>query len=430
MAAVAQQSQVELGLSGAVEASDSRPQPLERELTRRAGTVLLIAPQPFYQDRGTPIATQLALVALAELGYRVDLLTYPLGASPEIDGVRYLRLPNPLGFKSIPVSFSWKKVFLDGLLALQLPSMMRRNRYVYIHAIEEAAFLAVLLRSFHRAPVVYDMASSLPEQLALKPMFRVGPLQTTFRAMEKWLLQNVDCVIASAGLGGLVSQIAAETPVFEWRFPAQGSPVKADEIAQLRGELGLSTDTRVVCYTGTFAAYQGIPQLISGLSAVVARHPKVCFVLVGAQNEAEVRATLESVPEALRANVRILSRQPREAIGRFLAMADVLVSPRMVGDNIPLKVFDFLAMEKPLVATRIAAHEAVLDNELAMMVEPSMAGISGGINAVLSDALLADRLSRSARAYAEEHLSWPGFVKLVDDLGQAAIKNDRYRRRR
>jgi hypothetical protein len=64
-----------------------------------------------------------------------------------------------------------------------------------------------------------------------------------------------------------------------------------------------------------------------------------------------------------------------------------------------------------------------------MIVELSMAGISGGINAVLSDALLADRLSRSARAYAEEHLSWPGFVKLVDDLGQAAIKNDRYRRR-
>ena len=399
-------------------------------LARRSGRVLLIAPQPFYQDRGTPIATQLVLAALTELGYEVDLLTYPLGASPKIEGVNYQRLPNLLGFDSIPVSFSWKKLFLDGLLALRLPFMARRGRYIYVHAIEEAAFLAVLLRPLHRSPVVYDMASSLPEQLALKRIFRATPVQKTFRAMERKLLNSVDCVIASAGLGGFVSTAAAATPVFEWRFPADSAPVTASEVCQWREEFGLAPGVPVVCYTGTFAAYQGIPQLLEAIPKVVASHPDACFLLVGAQDETEVSATLEAVPASLRGNIRVLPRQSREAVRRFMAVADVLVSPRMVGDNIPLKVFDFLAMEKPVVATRIAAHEAILSNNLAMMVEPSSEGIAEGVSSVLSDPSLANRLASSARAYAEQHLSWPGFVQLIDDIGQTASQRRLARRAR
>jgi hypothetical protein len=39
--------------------------------------VLFVAPQPFYEDRGTPIAVRQVLQALGQLGYAVDLLTYP-----------------------------------------------------------------------------------------------------------------------------------------------------------------------------------------------------------------------------------------------------------------------------------------------------------------------------------------------------------------
>jgi glycosyltransferase involved in cell wall biosynthesis len=396
--------------------------PAGRKIPQRQGLVLVVAPQPFYEDRGTPIATRLLLQALTELGYRAELLTYPVGTTPEIEGVRYTRLSNPLGFRTVPVSFSLKKLFLDGLLALRLPFMARRGRYIYVHAIEEAAFLAVMLRGRHRAPVVYDMASSLPEQLALKPLFRARPLQAIFRGMERRLLQNVDCVIASAGLGQFVTDTAAETPTFEWRFPADNMPVTPEALARLRRDLDLPSGARVVCYTGTFAAYQGIPQLMAAIPQVVARHPDAYFVLVGAQSEEEVRSSLAALPEPLRANTRILPRQPRSEIAGYMALADVLVSPRAVGDNIPLKVFEFLAMAKPVVATRIPAHEAILDDTLALMVAPSAAGIAAGISAVLSDSELARRLAASARAYADEHLSWAGFVRLIDDLGQAAIR--------
>ncbi len=50
--------------------------------------ILLVAPQPFYEDRGTPIAVKHVLEALSEGGYKVDLLTYPVGKAIELPGLR------------------------------------------------------------------------------------------------------------------------------------------------------------------------------------------------------------------------------------------------------------------------------------------------------------------------------------------------------
>lgn len=70
--------------------------------------ILIIAPQPFYRDRGTPMNVRLMATILGHAGYRVDLLVFPTGDDLEMEGVQVLRLPNFLGTKDIPIGFSWK----------------------------------------------------------------------------------------------------------------------------------------------------------------------------------------------------------------------------------------------------------------------------------------------------------------------------------
>ena len=53
-----------------------------REQTRR---VLIVTPQPFYEDRGTPIAVRYVANALSETGVQVDLLAFPVGQDLQID---------------------------------------------------------------------------------------------------------------------------------------------------------------------------------------------------------------------------------------------------------------------------------------------------------------------------------------------------------
>ncbi len=72
--------------------------------------ILVVAPQPFYGDRGTPIALRKVLEALSQLAYQVDVLTFPVGCSPEIPGVRYFRVANPLRIRAVPIG-CWDRVY-------------------------------------------------------------------------------------------------------------------------------------------------------------------------------------------------------------------------------------------------------------------------------------------------------------------------------
>ena len=55
--------------------------------------ILMLAPEPFFQPRGTPISVYFRLQALADLGHEVDLLTYHLGEDNAFSGVKIFRTP-------------------------------------------------------------------------------------------------------------------------------------------------------------------------------------------------------------------------------------------------------------------------------------------------------------------------------------------------
>ena len=385
-------------------------------LTGSLGKVLVVAPQPFYEDRGTPIAVRYVVRALTELGYEVDLLTYPLGSSPRIDGVRYMRLGNPINFGHVPVGFSWKKLFLDLLLAGTLPFVLRRNTYTYIHAVEEAAYLVALYRPLHKTRVIYDMASSIPEQLQSNLFFRVKPVSALCSWLERWLFERVDLVVASSGLEGIVQQLSPETRVKEWRFPSEPLEVPTEAIMALRAELGLNASNKVIVYTGTFEHYQGVEDIIAAMPMVLSQSPDTVFVLVGATETKQIDYLYSKVEPSLAAQIRILPRKSKQEINCFLALSDILISTRRCGRNIPLKIFDYLAAAKPIVVTNIEAHRAVLDDTLAVLVSPDADGIAGGINLILKDKKRMEELTRASSHYAEKKLSWESFLAFMKSL--------------
>ncbi len=49
--------------------------------------ILMLAPEPFFQPRGTPISVYFRLKALSDLGHSVDLVTYPRGGDVAFPGL-------------------------------------------------------------------------------------------------------------------------------------------------------------------------------------------------------------------------------------------------------------------------------------------------------------------------------------------------------
>jgi len=127
--------------------------------------ILMLAPHPFYQDRGTPIAADLVLSALSERGEHIDLVTFPEGSDVHYPNVKIYRTPALKALRNIRPGFSIKKVVCDLFMLVQATRLARSNKYNLIHAGEEAVFIALLLKKVMGIPYVYDMDSSLAQQL-------------------------------------------------------------------------------------------------------------------------------------------------------------------------------------------------------------------------------------------------------------------------
>jgi glycosyltransferase involved in cell wall biosynthesis len=399
----------------------AQAQPQPRAAERPRGRVLVVAPQPFYTERGTPIAVRYVLEALSQLGFETDVVTFPLGCDIQISGMRLIRVADPWGTRSVPVGFSLRKLMFDSLMLASVARRLRRRDYVCVHAVEEGALLAQLARGRRRVPIIYDMASSLPEQLTQKPIFRLAPLQAAFDRIERYMLRHAAVVVCSAGLANHVRALAPEAPLREWRFPSTSRETTPKEVADLRCDLGLAQNAQVVLYAGNFAEYQGIGLLFDAIPQVVRQMPETSFVLVGAANQAEIDAAYSRLAESLHARVRYIERQSRERIAAFIAMASVLVSPRTYGGNFPLKVFDYLAAGKPIVATDVPSHRVILDDSLAVMVEANADGLADGIVRALQDRELVASLTAATRRFASRELSWPRFVALIDEIYALAL---------
>ena len=78
--------------------------------------ILMIAPEPFFEPRGTPFSEYFRIKALCHMGHTIDLVTYPLGQDKPIKGLRIFRSLKPPFVKSVKTGPSISKIFLDFFL--------------------------------------------------------------------------------------------------------------------------------------------------------------------------------------------------------------------------------------------------------------------------------------------------------------------------
>lgn len=152
--------------------------------------ILMLAPEPFFQPRGTPISVYFRIKALTDLDHKVDLVTYHLGEDKSIKGLKILRIPNLFFIKKVKIGPSLTKIPLDFLLFFTAQWQLIRRQYDLIFSHEEAALLGVVLARIRGLPHVYDMHSSLPQQLENFNFSHSKFLKRLFIRMERFILKD------------------------------------------------------------------------------------------------------------------------------------------------------------------------------------------------------------------------------------------------
>ena len=372
--------------------------------------ILLVAPQPFYQERGTPIAVRMLVEVLCGQGHTVDLLTYHEGADLDIEGLRILRTPALPGLRHVPIGISWKKLVCDLLISGRLLGLALSHRYDVIHAVEEAVFPAILLRSSARARVVYDMDSLLGEQLVSRWRL-LRPAERALRAMERAVIRRADAVFAVCDdLAQHVTVDAPGVPVFlieDVAVPSQelcGGAEPLRELLDIRGPLAL--------YVGNLQRYQGVEQAVRAM-AHVPQAADLTLVLIGGAEEDVARMRTLVRKLHLEERVYLLGPRPLAQLSGFLAQADILLSPRLRGSNTPMKIYSYMNSGTAILATRILSHTQVLDDESALLVESHPQALAQGLATLAADEALRARLGAAARRRARERYSLEAFREKV-----------------
>jgi len=387
---------------------------------------LVVAPQPFFTPRGTPFSVYYRTLILSELGADIDLLTYGQGADPDIPNVRIFRVPRFRWLGSVKTGPSMLKLFLDIFIAARAIGLLIRNRYDVVHAHEEAVFICRFLKPIFRFKLVYDMHSSLTQQLTNFDYTDSTIIRSIFKKLEDSSINNADAVITICpDLADYVSKIITDPDRHYLIENSIHEPVKLKNSSS--PEIAHNWDDRpferpdncfLFVYAGTLEAYQGIDLLIEAFEKVAAERPDAFLLVVGGTGAQVEHYRAQMKERKLDARSHLTGMVSQHLAHEYMKAADVLLSPRTEGTNTPLKVYQQLASGIPIVATDIFSHTQVLNDDVAFLAAPDADAFGDAMLAAMSNEDLAAKKAQNAIRLYEQQYSRDNYVRKLGTMLQ------------
>jgi len=187
-----------------------------------------------------------------------------------------------------------------------------------------------------------------------------------------------------------------------------------DRVSPVTRPETLGEDAFVIGYVGAFVPYHRLGMLVSIAHELAPQYPHARWLLVGDGVE---RPRIESLLSefGLKDKFWMAGKVPHRYVPSYIVSMDAAVLPNSETFNSPMKLFEYMAMGKAVIAPRVAAiEEVVRHGETGLLFEPGdLASLRATIELVLSDHKLRETLGSSAREYVLENHTWVKNAKRV-----------------
>jgi glycosyltransferase involved in cell wall biosynthesis len=378
--------------------------------------VLMVAPTPFFGDRGCHVRILEEARALAPHGVEVLVATYHVGR--DVPGVPTARTPRLPWVRRLPVGFSPHKPYLDALLLATAARAARRFRPDVLHGhLHEGAALATVLGRLARRPAVADLQGSLTSELVDHGTLSAGGvLARLARAAERGIVRGPARLLASSarfarelaerwGGGDRVVPLpdGVDPDVFRPNLP----------VDDLRAALGL-TGQRVVVFLGVLTAYQGVDDLLAAWPAVVRAVPDAHLLLMGYPNDDHYRARVAAA--GLGRTVTVTGRIDYREAPRYLALGDVAVSAKRSATEANGKLLNYMATGLPTVAYDGPVSREILGDAGVLVPHGDTAALGAACARLLSDAGERKWRGQALRERAVTLFGWPALGRRLLDV--------------
>lgn len=368
--------------------------------------IIMIAPTPFFADRGCHTRIYGQISALQRMGYKIKLVTYGLGR--EIDGVETIRCFNFPWYKKLSAGPSVWKIFLLPFIAFKAKKVIRVYKpdivYAYLH---EGACVAKFCSFFQKEPLyVFDCQGSLSGEIVQHRFVKDGSILYKLfcwleRRIDGWfpvVTQSENLYMQLKHMGVPESRIinaldAVDTSLF--------APCRPD--MELVEKYQINVSEPRVLFMGLLEEYQGVDLMFEAFQYVCRQIPKVQFIVIGYPNIEKYQKLAKDL--GIAKNVIFVGKIRFEETPRYLSLASVAVAPKISTSEGDGKIYNYMAMQMGVVCfDRQISREIMGDTGIFAELKNS-GDMADKIMMLLNDRDLTERLGQKARLRAERELS-------------------------
>ncbi len=198
---------------------------------------------------------------------------------------------------------------------------------------------------------------------------------------------------------------------------------KPMDAVKARRELNLNQRASYVCFVGTLVQWQGVEDLIRCVPYILKECPDTRFLIVG---DGVMKDELVELAEQIgvSANVIFTGSVPYEEVPLYINAGDVCVVPKKPfrGGYSPLKLCEYMACEKPVVATRTDGFEILEENNAGLLVNPEDSQeFAQAVVKLLQDPEIRKQMGENGRKCVVKNHSWESVAKRVAEVCEQVI---------
>ncbi len=390
-------------------------------MTDGALRVLMIAPTPYFSDRGCHVRIYEEARALTKFGHEVCIVTYHLGR--DMPGIRVVRTAHVPWYNKLDAGPSWHKPFLDLLLLWKVLAEARSFHPHLIHAhLHEGALIGSLLKYILQIPLLFDYQGSLSGESLNHGFFRdTSLLMRFFKALEGFIDRRADLIITSSDKG-------RQELTCEWKIAPEKVINLIDGVdteifrphsqSDARRELGIPEEVKLVVFLGLFNRYQGVDLLLDAIAIVKAASPDVRFLLMGfPDTEYRRKAGEMGIDDSITFTGRVdYARAPF-----FLSAGDLAVSPKLAQTEANGKLFNYMACGLPTVVFDSQINREILGDDGIYVEYGNTALLAETIVATIHNSEILSDLSQRLRERAVNMHSWDVRSEQLEDVYRSLL---------
>jgi glycosyltransferase involved in cell wall biosynthesis len=381
--------------------------------------ILMIAPTPFFADRGCHVRIFEETRALQELGNKVAICTYHLGR--DLPGLEIHRTINVPWYGKLEAGPSLHKLYLDLLLLFKSLSVARKFKPHLIHAhLHEGVALGYVVGRLLGLPVIGDFQGSLTGELKDHGFLGGNPfLFSLLLGSERLIDRLPDAVVTSS------SRVADE---LRQKFGVKEVVVALDGVDTEEFRPGLPYDDlplriptgrKVVVYLGLLTRYQGLDCLLETIPLVLEEFEKAHFLIMGYPNVERYRRQAEEL--GVTDHVTFTGRIDYGEAPRYLGVGDVAVSPKIAETESNGKLCNYMACGLATVAFDTPVNREILGGWGVYARLGEAASLTEAILGLLGDEEEAKELGKRLRQRDVERFSWGNTARKLMECYRALV---------